>query len=843
MKRKLLSLTLALTLAVSLLPAAAAASPEDNAPMATVVTKREGSGGMGSPVGIYDYPEYFDEGGVDAVVAAGNFYINGFAVPADEASLTESFVVNEGTMSLSKGESGWQVGRDEYATYAEAVKALINDELPGGLAIDLYDTDGDGKAEAANLWYTEGVIVNEITQNANGTYRVFRGDLKRVPSYAGRLYDAENFSATSGEVIQAENFDTSIQEGDGAIFYKTPDGWVMERAAQVNGILMEGIDHEYYQIDDTKYVDAMKYSRDNLIVAQRNGEFANAHTYFGFKANNDGRKVSMWLDPKSMAPIGLTADENAKVFLTDAVGQAREKLAGVTLSESANDNQKFAYAALEEAIKLAEETLADETALNSEYDFYVYYLYLTLHGTGDDIGAAFSGFYGVNGWGFQNAYLGFDGYFGLRNTALLVQANDFDPTSDTNDGIYISALTDQYFEGGVEAGLEALLEAGQVYLNGIPLPADAETYYMNGMPAIWQKDDGTWTWQAHDKLNSDDETKIPHNGDYSFEFARRRFVLAVSALRGMTTTIWAEEGSDVACRVDFVVKSGGQVEKIQVNADGTTTVWGVPVDATSYNTDGGPNDVEPRTIPTEHFDQSIQEGDTVLYWYDTEGWHMERCVPVQGTMNATDHFNITVNGTTYSDALIVRYNMQAGSRPSQFISAVNNLELQDIPVTLWNTDTGYVVGISHMEYADDALAAGIAYCEGKLAGKEIAVSDDGSGVAAGSYWATQASVDAYYAAYENAKTVLTDAASTDAQMDAATQALGNAFAGRNGLKLKAAEESSAADTYTVVKGDCLWNIAAKVYGSGFLFDEIAKANGISEPYTIYVGQQLTIPAR
>lgn len=367
---------------------------------------------------------------------------------------------------------------------------------------------------------------------------------------------------------------------------------------------------------------------------------------------------------------------------------------------------------------------------------------------------------------------------------LLVQANDFDPTSDTNDGIYIAEVTDQYFEGGVEAGMEALLEAGNVYLNGMTIPADAETFYMNGMPAIWQKADGHWTWQAHDKLNADNEEKIPHNGDYSFEFARRRFVLAVSALRGMTTTITAEDGAAYATRVDFVVKSGAQVEKIVVNNDATTTVWGVPVDATSYNTDGGPNNVESRTIPTANFDQTIKEGDTVLYWYDNDGWHMERCVPVVGLMDATDHFNIKVNGVTYSDALIVRYNMQAGSRPSQFISATNNLSLKDIPVTLWNTETGYVVGISRMDNAKDGLTAAIAYCDELMAGAEIVASNDGAGVPVGAYYASQNNIDAFYAGYENAKAVLADPTSTNAQMDAATQALGSKVGGRNGLVQK-----------------------------------------------------------
>jgi len=373
---------------------------------------------------------------------------------------------------------------------------------------------------------------------------------------------------------------------------------------------------------------------------------------------------------------------------------------------------------------------------------------------------------------------------------LFQNACDFDPTTDTNDGIYIASITDQYFEGGVEAGLEALLQAGQVYVNGIQIPATAAEYNMNGMPAIWQKENGDWTWQAHDKLNSD-SSSIPGNTDSNtFEFARRRFVIAVSALRGMTTTIWMEAGETVACRVDFSIKSGAQVEKIVVNNDNTTTVWGVPIDATSYNTDGGPNDVQPRTLPTANFDQNIQVGDTVLYWYDTDGWNMERAIPVQGIMTATNHFDINVGGTKYSDALIVRYNMQAGSRPSQVISEINNLALAGIPVTLWNTDTGYVIGISHMEYAGDALEAAIAYVDAQLAGKTIVASTDGSDVPVGTYWVTQAILDTYNSAYANAKAVLANPDSTNAQKDAATEALSSAFGNSASRGMRTAKEGT-----------------------------------------------------
>lgn len=51
-------------------------------------------------------------------------------------------------------------------------------------------------------------------------------------------------------------------------------------------------------------------------------------------------------------------------------------------------------------------------------------------------------------------------------------------------------------------------------------------------------------------------------------------------------------------------------------------------------------------------------------------------------------------------------------------------------------------------------------------------------------------------------------------------------------------------TYTVVSGDCLWNIAKKFYGSGAQYTKIYDANkGVvgGNPNLIYPGQVLTIP--
>ena len=47
--------------------------------------------------------------------------------------------------------------------------------------------------------------------------------------------------------------------------------------------------------------------------------------------------------------------------------------------------------------------------------------------------------------------------------------------------------------------------------------------------------------------------------------------------------------------------------------------------------------------------------------------------------------------------------------------------------------------------------------------------------------------------------------------------------------------------HTVAKGDTLWAIAQRYYGNGSRYPEIAKANNISNPNIISVGQKLLIP--
>ncbi len=60
---------------------------------------------------------------------------------------------------------------------------------------------------------------------------------------------------------------------------------------------------------------------------------------------------------------------------------------------------------------------------------------------------------------------------------------------------------------------------------------------------------------------------------------------------------------------------------------------------------------------------------------------------------------------------------------------------------------------------------------------------------------------------------------------------------------RSTESAPEAKTHTVVKGDCLWNIAKKYLGDGSRYNEIFELNKdiVSNPNRIYPGQTLILP--
>ena len=369
------------------------------------------------------YDKYFKNGsalnGVEAIIASGRFSINGYAIPANQTIFTRDdpngYLVNQVPwLYYDASAKTWKGGFEGEATapsYAAAALAVAT-AIPAGLEVRLYDRNRDGYADRIDADYHEGVSINKITRNRNNTYSVYRGDVDTAnrTEFEGRAFDGTHFTATSCEVIKAANFDRRVKVGDIALFWYGPDGWVITRAKQVKGIFVTGTDHQSYNIDGVDYQDAMRFSRDNVFISNRPGEFANAQKYFGLNNNSERLSVSLWLvpttDPNAQgAPIALTSNASARPFLKKAVTEASEKLASVTVSADGTDvpeSQKWVtqpvYTQLDNAIKRAKAAEASLRSSASLLDYQIYLLYLTLNGSSQDIGARFAGF----------TYAGFD---------------------------------------------------------------------------------------------------------------------------------------------------------------------------------------------------------------------------------------------------------------------------------------------------------------------------------------------------------------------------------------------------------------------------------------------------
>ncbi|BEU98705.1 hypothetical protein ACDW_44110 (plasmid) [Acidovorax sp. DW039] len=363
------------------------------------------------------YDSYFRQGSavacVAAVIAAGKFSINGLPIPANEAQFRQltpdGYKVNQVSWLHYDAAAGhWKGGFQGQKTAAsyDAAAMAVATGIVAGLEVRLYDTDGDEFADTIEADYKEGVQVQEVIRFPDGSVSVRRGDIGTTQRTAeeGRVFDGSRFTTTSGERISIAHFDTKISPGDVALFWWGPNGWAMQRAREVKGRFVNGQDHESYTIDNEVYQDAMRFSRDNLLISNRPGEFVNAQKFFGLNGNVEGLKVSLWLVPTtdpsaSGAPVGMTSGSNASSFLSLALVQARRWLSDVLPSTEGTDvlaTRRWVpptlYEQLSKAILRAQMALDSADSSDSALDYQVYLLYLTLNGSAEDIGAKFGGY-------------------------------------------------------------------------------------------------------------------------------------------------------------------------------------------------------------------------------------------------------------------------------------------------------------------------------------------------------------------------------------------------------------------------------------------------------------------
>ena len=345
-----------------------------------------------------------------------NFIINGFPIPGTKEIFAqkypEGYLINKKKwLYYSEGKYHVNQSKKDYENYEDASFATAT-EFIAGLEIRLYDLDNDKYVDYIELDYVEAVIINEIIKNDDNTVSLYRADINEELNAKndGRRFDGNCFTKNWDEKIDIKNFDDSIKKGDMCLFMYTPSGWIIQRAKEVRGKLIDGEDHKYYQIGEKKFQDAMRFSRDNIIISNRCGEYINAHKYFGFlnlNDNNNDNEVSLWfihsLDEKRFgAPCGFTSGKSAKLFLQKAIEFSKKKLDVICLENKAKKGEKYIiqkdYDDFKNIIEKAEKIYENDNSYEI-YDYFVYLLYLSNFGIQNDIGAKFAGF---NYVGFDN---------------------------------------------------------------------------------------------------------------------------------------------------------------------------------------------------------------------------------------------------------------------------------------------------------------------------------------------------------------------------------------------------------------------------------------------------------
>lgn len=384
-------------------------SSHESKPLAVVVT-RSREGGITSVAdstydGLFQGPSA--EAGVLSIIRKGNFRINGFPIPPDERSFSaawpQGFTVN-GRVWLSQKNGVYTVDKKNYTDYGDAVLALVR-RIPAGLETDVYDRDGDGKGDAIDATVWEAVIPHTIKANADGTVTMDRLGDSDFPSTLpgeGRRYDDSRFTLGRGDTIGASHMDPSLHPDDMALFAYMPWGWTVKRAIPVTGPLEAARDHRYYQMGGVRYHDAMRFARDDLPISNRNGEFVNTLKYFHQMHRPHAPAVTLWFIPISDgelgAPAGFTSGANGPRLLKEALERSRQELDQVVISADGSQVPSGkgwmtpkGYDRAKKVIESAQEVY-DHHKYSVLMDYERYLLFLALHGSKGDIGAAYGGY-------------------------------------------------------------------------------------------------------------------------------------------------------------------------------------------------------------------------------------------------------------------------------------------------------------------------------------------------------------------------------------------------------------------------------------------------------------------
>ena len=317
------------------------------------------------------------------------------------------------------------------------------------------------------------------------------------------------------------------------------------------------------------------------------------------------------------------------------------------------------------------------------------------------------------------------------------------------------AAFDEYFDTTAAEGIAALLAEGKVYVNGVKIPAaDTDTidYQVNGVSSLYKTSSG-WGFNVHKTTSAD---------NLSFEEARLGFYETITTVRGHKTIIYGDVSTGLINKIDSSSYDVGRATEIIYYNESITFNRG----DFELETNRIRPDVNNIVFHSSRFDENLAFGDFVLFYYSPDGWVAEKAVPMVGTLGKTESGNFILNAGQADEYEMIesnvsRYNLINCNRPTQFYTSYVALGLTEIPVTMWCTPTGHPIGFTYGDKTSAKEALRIAIEHATAAKEGVVVSEDGSGVAAGTKWIAQADLDTYdeaisaaQAAYNNNSTAV-----------------------------------------------------------------------------------------
>ncbi len=681
---------------------------------------------------------------VTKLLAEGKVSVNGIVVPASEEGLVE-YQVN-GVKSLYKTEVGWgyNVHKTTSADNLHIAEARLgffetNNTVRGHtteLTLDpatkqvvTINTNSLDVVRVADI-----IVYNESTTIARGEFEL---ETQRVRPDVEKL------------IFNSAYFDQNVKVGDVAVYWFGPNGWELKKAVPVVGTVSKNDKNEFVvnagKADEYVKIES-NVSRYNLINSSRPTQFyKDAYVRMGLTDLD----VITWCTDTGH-PIGFTTGDNAKVALTRAIEVAKAAKDGVSVSETGEGvtgkwATKADMDAFNAAIAAAEAVLKNNLSSNGEKDMALYTL-AGAYGTRD--GKA-SGFMGALG-----------GVVEEKPADKPAEEKPADkPQADNvkswdNDNVKITdASFDSYFPGTTaKEAVAKLLAEGKCYVNGIKVPATAaetDDYQVNFVSSVYKTDAG-WGYNVH---------KTTSANNLSFEAARLGVCETAPTVRGHKTSLTY----NAACQVERIDTQSFDVFRIAYFEDHGGQVDKIMRGEFDLETNRVRFDVEKITaVNSENFDDAIQVGDVVVYYYGPNGWVMEKAVAKVGTVtkdNAAKVFTVTNKDGAYSkvESNVSRYNLINSARPTQFFNDTYvRMGLTDVEITMWCTPNGYPIGFTTGDRADAKAALLKAIANAEAAKTGVAVSAEGqygADVAVGTKWVTQENMDAYNAAIKAAKDV------------------------------------------------------------------------------------------